>query len=379
MPDLTVFPVLNRKQRRQFLRFPWQLYRKDPCWIPPLQHHQKELLGFAAHPFYEAAESQTFLATSNGVVCGRISAILNHAHNHRHKEQRGFWGFFESVDDRAVAHRLFDAAWNWLQERGAQTFRGPVNPSMNYECGLLVDGFDTPPSFMMAYNPPYYSDLVESWGLRKSQDLLSFWGHIAMLGSLNQKLDFVIDECKRRFNIRLRRFRPERLQEEVHIFLEIYNQSLGGTWGFVPLSNAEVRHLAGALRHLLVPELTAIAEIDQHPVAAVVGLLDYNPLLKRINGRLLPWGFLNLRFRRRQITRTRIVSTNVLPEYQRWGVGLVALNRLLPDALAWGIQEGEFSWVLESNHLSRSTLERAGAQLSKTYRLYDLDEVPNRT
>ena len=209
------------------------------------------------------------------------AAILNHAHNRRHRERRGFFGFFESVDDPLVAGGLLGAARDWVARRDITQMRGPVNPSMNYECGLLVDGFDSPPTFMMTYNPPYYASLIESCGFRKSQDLYAFWGHASMLDSLDKKLDFIIAEAKRRFEIRLRTLETSRFTDEVQLFLNIYNESLEGTWGFVPLSGAEIQHISRGLRHLIVPQLTSVAEVDGRPVAAVFGLLDYNPRIKQ--------------------------------------------------------------------------------------------------
>jgi GNAT superfamily N-acetyltransferase len=181
----------------------------------------------------------------------------------------------------------------------------------------------------------------------------------------------VIHEATRRFEIELRFLDRARFREDVQTFLHIYNASLEGSWGFTPLSQGEIDHMSDAMRYLVVPELTAVAEVNGRPVAAVFGLLDYNPRIKQMNGRLFPFGFLRLLTRRRKITRMRVISTNVLPEYQRWGVGVVALARLLPDALKWGIQEAEFSWVLESNHLSFKSLKRGGAKLTKSYRIYD--------
>ncbi len=197
-----------------------------------------------------------------------------------------------------------------------------------------------------------------------------------MLSTLDKKLEFIINEATKRFEITLRVLDRSRFREEVRTFLHIYNASLEGTWGFTPLSQGEMDHMSTAMRHLIVPELTAIAEVDGRPVAAAFGLLDYNPRIKQIDGRLFPFGFLRLLTRRQKIARMRLISTNVLPEYQRWGVGVVVLARLVPDALAWGMQEAEFSWVLESNHLSYKSLKRGGAKLTKTYRIYDYPAPP---
>lgn len=372
MSSIRVEPVSGRKQQRQFMQLAWDLYRDDPNWIPPLRQYQKELLGYAKHPFHEFADVQTFLAYRDDRPCGRIAAIVNHAHNQRYDEKRGFFGFFESEDDPAVASALFDSARRWLLDRGMESMRGPVNPSLNYEIGLLIDGFDSPPTFMMTYNPPYYEALYEQYGFQKSQDLFAFWGHVDMLKTLDKKLEFVVNEATRRFDIKLRRMDRRHFDREVRTFLEIYNQSLGGTWGFVPLSEGEVTHMSRTLKHLIVPEMTTVAEVEGRPVASVFGLLDYNPRIKAIDGRLFPFGFLRLLWNRRKIKKIRLIATNVLPEFQTWGLGLVTLARLVPEVLEWGIEEAEFSWVLESNKLSYQSLKRGGAKLSKTYRIYDL-------
>jgi GNAT superfamily N-acetyltransferase len=371
MPNLIVKPVETKREQKQFVQFPWNLYRDDPHWIPPLKANLEELVGFKPHPFHDVADVQAFLAVREGEVCGRILAILNRTHIEYYNERRGFFGFFESVNDQVVADALFEAARQWLAERDVHLMRGPVNPSQNYECGLLVQGFDSPPTFQMTYNPDYYPQLLERYGFQKAQDLYAFWGHVDMLASLDKKLEFIIAEATRRFRLELRYLDPTRFREEVRTFLDIYNASLGGSWGFTPLSEGEIEHISGSLRHLIVPQLTSVAEVDGRPVAASFGLLDYNPRIRQINGRLFPFGFIRLLTRRRRIKRIRLISTNVLPEYQRWGLGLVILARLVPQVLEWGIQEAEFSWVLESNHLSYKSLKRGGAKLTKTYRIYD--------
>ncbi len=244
---------------------------------------------------------------------------------------------------------------------------------MNHECGLLIEGFDSPPTFMMTYNKTYYPALIEAYGFRKSQDMYAYWGHINMLKDLDPKLQFVVDEAKRRFDIKVRPLNRRRFAQDIESFLRIYNLALPGTWGFVPMTDAELKHVAAGMKHLIVPEMTTLAEIDGKVVGAVFGMLDYNPLIKKIDGRLFPFGFSRLLLGRKSIKKVRLVSTNVLPEYQRWGVGVVLMSRLVQDALDWGIEEGEFSWVLETNKLSKGSLERGGAKREKTYRIYDLE------
>jgi len=373
--QVAVKPVTTWWQRRQFLNLPWDIYSGDLNWIPPLRGNAKEMLNYTKHPFYEHAEIETFLAYRNGVPVGRIAAIVNHPHNERFKEKRGFFGFFESEDSQETADVLFDAAREWLRAKGMTSIRGPMNPSMNYECGLLIDGFFEPPTFMMTYNRPYYQRLIETYGFAKTQDMAAFWGHIDMISGLDKKLAFIIEEAKKRFDVKLRRLDTRHFDRDVHIFLDIYNKSLVGTWGFVPISESETKAMAHGLKMLIVPEMTAIAEIDGKPVGAVFGLLDYNPRIKEIGGRLFPFGFLKLLFGRKEIKRVRLISTNVIPEYQKWGVGLLVVAHLLPEVKAWGIQEAEFSWVLESNTLSYGTLKRGGAKITKTYRIFDY-EIP---
>lgn len=371
--SIDIVPVASKAQQKDFLRFAWTLYRDDPNWIPPIRMNIKELLNYKPHPFYDNGEIQTFLAYKNGKIAGRIAAIVDGHHNDYHKERRGMFGFFECVDDQEVANGLFDAAKTWFAQRDIHLLRGPANPSQNYEWGLLVEGFDSPPTFMMTYNKPYYEQLIEGWGFKKSQDMYAFLGNIKMLDDLDPKLLFVAEEAKRRFNVETRRISKTNFAEDVDHFLKIYNAALPGQWGFTPMSPGELKATAAGLKHLIVHGMTTIAEVDGKPVGAVFGLLDYNPLIKEIDGKLFPFGIFKLLWKRKHIKRVRMISTNVLPEYQRWGLGLVLMHRLVPDVREWGIQEGEFSWVLESNKLSRGTLERSGLNRTKTYRIYDYE------
>ena len=375
MADVVVRPVETRSQQKRFVNLPWRIYRDDPCWIPPLVMSQEELLGFRPCPFYEKSRSRSFLATRGAQDVGRITAIVNAGHIERYNEQRGFFGFFECDDDPVAAKALFDAAKDWLHAQGMTSIRGPANPSLNYECGLLIEGFDTAPFFMMTHNKPYYAGLVEAQGFGKVEDLYAFWGQLSMLSSLDAKLGVMVEGVKERFGVTVRPLDRSRFDEEVRMFLEIYNSSLSGTWGFVPLTPAEINHMAASLKHLIVPELALVAEVEGRPIGTVFCLLDYNPRIKAINGRLFPFGFLKLLWNKKAIKRMRAISTNVIPEYQAWGVGLVLHAALVPRLFDWGMQEVEFSWVLESNHLSKRTLERGGALVTKKYRI-DQDDPP---
>ena len=248
-----------------------------------------------------------------------------------------------------------------------------MNPSMNYECGLLIQGFHSPPTFMMTYNKPYYAKLLEAWGLKKAEDMFAFWGHIDMVSKLDRKLWFIGNEAKQRFNVTVRPMNTKDFRAEVEMFLRVYNASLAGTWGFVPLSSGEIKTLGAGLKHLIAPELALVAEVNGEPIGACLGLLDYNPRIKKIGGHLFPFGFIHLLRNKQAIKKMRVISINVVPEYQRWGLGVVLLGGIIEPMQKWGIQEVEFSWVLESNTLSRGSLEKGGAKRDKTYRLYDIN------
>lgn len=373
MSGVEVVPVTSGRLRKQFFHLPWQIYRDDPNWVPPLRGNLKHLLNFKPHPFYQHNRIHHLLAFRDGQPVGRIAAIVNQGHLDRYQDRRGFFGFYEAVDDQDVASALLEGAHQWLRQQGLEHMRGPTNPSLNYECGMLIDGFDSPPTFMITYNPPYYPEQMDRYGLHKTQDLYSFYAGIEMRETMDDKLRFLYREALRRFELRLRTVDTSRFQQDVAMFLDIYNKSLPGTWGFVPMSDQEVDYLSRDLKQLIIPELTTVAEVNGKPVGVVFGLLDYNPRIKRIDGRLFPFGFIHLLRNRRLIKRLRVISTNVLPEYQKWGLGLVLTGRILPVALEMGITEGEFSWVLESNHLSRKTLERGGAKLEKSFRIYDTE------
>lgn len=376
MHDIVIQRVTNSRQRKQFLQLPWTIYGKDPYWIPPLRMDEKENVGYIHNPFYDRNQIQTFLAYRGGEAVGRIGAILNQGHINRYNDRRGFFGFFESIDDQEVANGLFDGARDWFADQGIFKLRGPTNPSLNAAVGLLIDGFDSSPTFMMTYNPRYYERLIENYGFRKTQDLYAFWGHVSMLPKVAEKLAPIAEQIIERLNVKVRPLDKSRFLEDVRSFLSIYNRSLTNTWGFVPMSDAEVEHVAKALRLLIVPELAIFVEIEGRLVGACFGLLDYNPRIKEIDGRLLPFGFIHLLRNKSQIKKIRLISTNVLPEYQMQGLGLVLMHGIVPKAIEWGIQEAEFSWVLESNNFSRGALTKGGAKITKTYRIYDIDFDP---
>ncbi len=370
---LKIAPVRSRGQRNAWLNLPWEINEGDACWVPPLRHDQKLRAGFGHHPVWDDAERELWLATRNGKPVGRIAAIQNHAHNRRYKDQVGFFGFFESMEDAEVTAGLLEHAEAWLADRGLTSCRGPMSPTINYELGILVEGFDTPPYFLLTHNPAYYGPLIESAGYAKAQDMYAYRADISMLEKhlQNEKIAMVDRMVKERFGVSVRSLDMRNFEKEIETFLNIYNQSLVDTWGCVPMSRAEVMTFGADLKRLIVPDLARIAEVDGKPVGVMFGLLDYNDRIKAIDGRLFPLGFLKLLGNKRGIDRIRLVSTNVLPEYQSWGVGICVARSLLQPALDHGITACEFSWILETNDLSRKTVEKGGGEHYKTWRVYE--------
>ena len=368
---ITVRAVTSWRDRRRFQRLPWTIYADDPNWVPPILSQERLLLGWGRHPFFDHAEMVTFLAERDGKVAGRIAVFVNDIHNAKYDEKRGFFGFFECVDDLAVARALFAAGRAWLLRRGMTDWRGPVNPSLNYTCGLLIDGFSSPPVFLMTYNPPYYAALIEALGFAKTQDMYAYEMDVALLAKLVDRYKPAVMSSLEGDDFAVRRFDRKHFAAEIRTFLEIYNRALDGTWGFTPLQQGEVTHIAKEMGQIIAPEFAAFAMVDGVAVGAVLALLDYNQIIRKLNGRLLPFGIFRILRGRKRINVARAMAVTMLPEYQQSGLGIVLLDRLVESAKPWGLKGWEFSWVLESNEASRGSLKKAGTKLTKTYRIYD--------
>lgn len=368
---VVVRPVVSWWDRRRFQRLPWSIYAGDPNWVPPILSQERPLLGWGKHPFFDHAEGVTLLAERGGRVVGRVAVLINHAHNRKYKEQLGFFGFFECVDDVVVARALFETGQVWLRQRGMTAVRGPANPSLNYTCGLLIAGSDRPPCFLMTYNRPYYAALLESCGFAKSQDLYAYEMEPRLLAALTKRYKPAVLAGLERCKLVIRPFNARKYQQEIASYLDIYNRSLEGTWGFTPLQPGEARHIADELRHIIVPQFAVFAEIDGRPIGAMLALLDYNQIIRKLNGRLFPFGIVRLLTGRRRITAARAMAVTMVPGYQSSGLSIVLLDNLVGAAENWGIKRYEFSWVLESNARSRGSLERAGTKITATYRIYD--------
>jgi hypothetical protein len=369
--SVKVRPVLDKVDRNLFVHFPYQLYKDNACWVPPILQDQKVLLDPKKNPFYQHAESQFFLAFKDGRPAGRIAAIVDHKHNEFHNEKMGFFGFFECIEEFSVADGLLSAAKGWVMEKGMKAFRGPVNPSQNEDCGCLMNAYDVPPVLMMTYNPPYYPIYFEFYGLKKAMDLWAYY--IDNKKEPPDKLVRVAEALRKKEGVVVRRMVMKKFDREVDKIKRIYNDAWSKNWGFVPMTDAEFDHLAKNLKPVVVPELGLIAEINGKPIAFSLSLPDMNQALIHINGRLFPFGLPKLLWYSRKIDMIRIVTLGVVHEYQKKGIDAILYLDTWRNALKKGYWRGEMSWILETNTMMNRTAEMLGGKVYKTYRMYQMD------
>jgi GNAT superfamily N-acetyltransferase len=332
------------------------------------------MLDPAKNPFFEHAEARYLLAKRDGRVVGRIAAIENRAHNEFQGDRVGFFGFFESIDDASVARALFDVAAAWLRERGLTVMRGPASFSTNDEVGLVVDGFDKPPTLMMPHNPRYYVGLVEDCGFVKAKDLLVYQStraHDDFDGPLMTRIRHGGDLLAKRYGVTVRTLEMKHFDEGVALIKEIYNRAWERNWGFVPFTDHEIDHLAAQLKQVVVPELVVFAFRREEPIGFAVALPDLNVALKHNpSGRLFP-GILKILWAARKINRLRIALLGTVREWRGKGIDVLLYRHLWERGYAKGFNWGEGGWILEDNTPMNNGLERLGFVVYKTYRLYD--------
>jgi len=368
--------VRGRAATREFIDLPFRLYRDDPVWVPPLKRDVADLIS-PTHPFHRHAQVQLFLARgAGGRVVGRIAAIKNDAHTAQHNDGVGFFGFFETERDPAIASALFDAAAAWLRARGLTVMRGPANFSVNEDCGLLVSGFDTPPFVMMPHNPQWYAELIETYGFTKAKDLLAYWHDTP---ESPERITRLAHKLAERHGITVRPLDMKRFSDEVERVRVLYNTAWEKNWGAVPMTKEEIDHMAKQLKPVVVPEMVVFAEIRGETVGFGLALPDLNVALKHMNGRLLPFGWAKALWYSRSIDRGRVLTLGVLPEHRRSGAAELMYVAILGAAKKRGITRGESSWILEDNMLMRRALENMGTRVYKTYRLYDTRIGPSPT
>jgi GNAT superfamily N-acetyltransferase len=330
---------------------------------------RKKLIDKKRNPFYRHARMQLFLADHEGETVGRIGAIVNDNHNIEHKENIGFFGFFECVNDQEVANALFDAASDWLRRAGVSAMCGPASPSVNDEYGLLVDGFERPPAILMAYNPPYYQTLCEQYGLRKAKDMYAYY--LEQNEVFSERFVRVSELAKKREGLEFRSLNMKDFDREVKTIRDLYNKAWASNWGEVPMTEEEFNYAAKDLKPIVDPDLVIIAESKGVPVGFALSLPDLNVILKRNrSGRLLPFLFRYLLFKKK-IDFIRIVILGVLPQYLNSGIGAVLFYETGRRAVQKGYYHGEASWVLEDNVMMNRGAELLSGRRYKTYRIYE--------
>ena len=370
---LNVRPIASHgRDFNRFVELPYRLHQNLEHWVPPLRPDVKLMFDREKNPFFEHSEVQAFLAErpegSGSRVVGRIAAIENSAHNDFHDDRVGFFGFFECEEDPEAAAALFDAASDWLGARDLDTMRGPANFSTNDDCGLLIHGFHRPAALMMPYNPPYYEKLVEGVGFAKARDLVAFY---LAATEIPERLNRAADLVKRRSKVTTRPLNMKKYSQEIDLVREIYNTAWEKNWGFVPLTEHEVDHLAKQLKPVVDANLIRFAEVDNEPIAFVLALPDMNLVLRHLGGRLGPIELAKLLWYSRKIDMLRVFTLGIKPGFRSSGIDALLYRDIFQYGYARGIFRGEFSWVLEDNLAMCRPLERMGAKMDRTYRLYD--------
>jgi GNAT superfamily N-acetyltransferase len=378
--SVQIEPVQTRQDLEDFIQFPFELYRGDPNWVPPLLSQRRHLLEAKHNPFFDHSDVVLWLARRQGHVVGTISSHVDHLHNKVHEEKIGMFGFFEAVNDYAVAEALLSTARDWARQQGMVALRGPLNFSQNDECGLLVDGLDGPPMVMMPYNPRYYVEFLERFGLTKAMNLYAYFGDLVQFGgdpaNLPEKLVRVTDKVKARAGITLRFLDMKLFDEEVEEAKKVYNKAWQKNWGFVPMTDAEFDKLGADLKQVLDPHLAVIAEIDGEPVGVVVAVPNVNQVLKHLNGRLFPIGWIKALWYARKVDQARLMILGVVEEHRGRGIESLLIFETFKAAIQNGYQGMEMSWILENNDMMNRVIQNLGdaygAYAYRTYRIYQM-------
>ncbi len=356
----------------RFLNVSYGIYNGDPHWVAPLLLDLEKVFT-EANPLFQHAEMQLWIARREGRDVGRIAGILDHNHNGAHKENSAFFGFFECENDPQTSRQLFAAVQTWARQKGVRRLLGPMNPTTNDECGLLVDGFDSPPQLMMTYNPRYYVDLITTEGFVKAKDLLAY--HINVAGIPRERLERIATKTRQRSpQFRFTAVRRKTLSADLVKIKEVYNAAWQDNWGFIPMTDAEIDFLAARLKPLLVEGLVWIAETPGETVGFMITLPDYNEALKPLRGRLNTpkiFGLVPYALGRKMPSSCRVVTLGVKAAYRNRGVEAVMLAEGLMTSLRLGFKTAEASWILEDNIMMRRLLKPFGGRVYKTYRIYE--------
>ena len=362
--------VETKKDLKEFILFPWQVYKNDPYWVPPLISKVESMLDPKRNPFWEHAEQKLFLARENGKVVGRIAGIIDQNHINFYKERAGAFGFFEAFNDYEIAEILLNQVREWLKEKGMKIMRGPMNPSTKEDFSLLVQGFDASPTINLTYNPKYYIDFMEKFGLQKAHD---YYAYIAPVPSRTPELILrAAKHAEEMFpELRIRPINMRKIKDEKEKLKYLMNSIFEEHWGFVPVTDKEFDFLAERLRRFAVPELFLFAEFRGKPVGFIINLPDYNQILKKINGRLFPFGWLRFLYYARKIRMLRLIYLGILKEYRMRGIEALLIHISHQKGYELGYKKVEISKILEENFPTRRAAESYGGKIYKTYRVYE--------
>ena len=369
---VVVRAVRSRREQQTFIRLPWRLYKASANWVPPLISERKRHLDRRRNPFFEHAEAEYWLAWRGAEPVGRITAHVDHRLNEFQRNHWGLFGFFECQRDPEAAGALLDAAAEWLRERGRDRMLGPLDFSTNHECGVLIEGHELMPQILENWHHPYYRQLLEEHGLAKAMDLYKWEIRTSDRDQMLPIIDDLADRLEPEHGIRLRRMRKRDLAREVRAFMDVYNQAWSGNWGFVPLTDHELEHMAEELKPVLDEDFACVAETAGGEVAGVsLSLPDYNQVLAQINGRLLPLGWFKALRAQRRIDEIRVFALGVKPQFQHTGVA-AALYRDVWDACQRrAMRRAETGWILEVNEPMQRAMEALTGRIIKRYRLYE--------
>lgn len=372
--SVTITPITSSRDRRAFIQFPFDLYKDNRYWVPPLRMDVAKLINRRKNAFFGHGEMQLFLARDPmGKVVGRIAAIENGMHLTKYNDGVGFFGFYESIDDSDVSRNLFDAASDWLHGRGLSAMRGPTNPTMNDVAGLLVGGFDRQPAILMPYNEPWFERQLLDYGFERVMTMWAYFTHAKYIN--RSKLERGSALLKRRYpDITIRQLDMSRFKEEARLIMDIYNDAWADNWGHVPMTEAEFAQLAGDMKQILDERLVIIAEDKGEAIGFAVLLPDLNYAFKTLkNGRLFPTGLFKLLF----LTTSGVIREGRLPlmgvkrSHQGRAIDTLLVGEVVRNGIGMGIEGCDMSWILDSNPAMKNSLESMGGFKDKEYAMFE--------
>jgi len=369
--SVVIKPVTTKSEKKKFVKLPWKIYKDDPNWVPPLIIDRMNFLNPKKNPYFKHSQVQLFLAYKDGELVGRITAQENNNHNKKYNDNTGFWGFFECIDDQEVANALLDASSQWLKDRGLSSMRGPFMFSVNEECGLLVDGFDTPPSILMTHNPPYYAKLLNTYGFKKATDMYAY--QLFSKDTFHKVIFKRAEQARKSGKYTFRTINLKDLPGEIKGLHRVLSEAWEENWGSVFMTDEEILHLADEMKPVLDKDFFFIAENEEGPVGFCVFIPDMNEAIRKANGRLLPFGLIKILLHKNKIKSGRIPLMGVLKEHRHNGIDAVFYVDTYNTAKKKGIERGEASWILENNVPMNKALQKMGATIYKTYRIYEYD------